>query len=294
MSRNCPFCNSQAIFLYDLKDYNRKITNKEFTYNKCKICRSIFIENKPANLGEYYGESYYAIPSKEKLKKISKKNSYKVELISKYAMGKKYLEIGPAFGVLASAVNDAGFKVDAIEMSPECCQYLKDGICDNVYESDDPLLTLNQLDNYDVIVLWHVIEHLDEVKKLIESVVSKLNKNGVLVIAAPNPESSQLRIMGKKWPHIDAPRHLILMPIETIVNFTESINSELVYSSTNDRDAFLWNFFGWQRLLLNEGGDSKAYKILAYLIGTAISLIMAPLEYIGKNGSAYTLIFRKK
>lgn len=63
--------------------------------------------------------------------------------------------------------------------------------------------------NFDVITLFHVLEHLPEPLILLENLLKEnLNADGVLVIEVPNYKSWQAKIAGKQWMHLDLPRHL--------------------------------------------------------------------------------------
>ncbi len=62
---------------------------------------------------------------------------------------------------------------------------------------------------FDIIILWHVFEHLEQQEQLLDVITDHLNLEGVLVIAVPNFASLQQRIFGKYWFHLDLPRHLV-------------------------------------------------------------------------------------
>jgi SAM-dependent methyltransferase len=57
------------------------------------------------------------------------------------------------------------------------------------------------------VVLWHVLEHLDDPAPALRRAASWLAPEGLLLVAAPNVGSVQARIAGPGWLHYDAPRH---------------------------------------------------------------------------------------
>tara|TARA_B000000557_G_scaffold112485_1_gene91196 strand:- start:1059 stop:1643 length:585 start_codon:yes stop_codon:yes gene_type:complete len=61
---------------------------------------------------------------------------------------------------------------------------------------------------YEVIVLWHVLEHIHNPFDLIQSLKKRLNKNGKIFIAIPNFKSFDSKYYGKYWAGYDTPRHL--------------------------------------------------------------------------------------
>jgi SAM-dependent methyltransferase len=62
---------------------------------------------------------------------------------------------------------------------------------------------------FDIIILWHVLEHLEKPEELLDCITDHLAKNGLLVIAVPNFSSLQQRLFSKYWFHLDLPRHLV-------------------------------------------------------------------------------------
>lgn len=61
---------------------------------------------------------------------------------------------------------------------------------------------------FDVISMWHVLEHVPDLEKQIETLDKHLKKNGTLYIAVPNYKSYDARNYGKFWAAYDVPRHL--------------------------------------------------------------------------------------
>jgi 2-polyprenyl-3-methyl-5-hydroxy-6-metoxy-1,4-benzoquinol methylase len=62
---------------------------------------------------------------------------------------------------------------------------------------------------FDIIILWHVLEHLELQAQLLDVITEHLNVDGLLIIAVPNFASLQQRLFGKYWFHLDLPRHLV-------------------------------------------------------------------------------------
>jgi len=61
----------------------------------------------------------------------------------------------------------------------------------------------------DVIVLWHVLEHLDDPELGLRRAVEALGCGGRIVVSVPNLDSLQARIGGRRWFHLDVPRHAV-------------------------------------------------------------------------------------
>ena len=59
----------------------------------------------------------------------------------------------------------------------------------------------------DAVVLWHVLEHLDDPGAALDRVRGWLRPGGALVVGVPNIASMQAAIGGSRWLHLDVPRH---------------------------------------------------------------------------------------
>jgi SAM-dependent methyltransferase len=71
-----------------------------------------------------------------------------------------------------------------------------------------PELQRIQRGRFQVITLWHVLEHLPDLRKSAEHLVSLLEPSGYLVLAMPNVDAFDAREYGEHWVALDTPRHL--------------------------------------------------------------------------------------
>ena len=65
-----------------------------------------------------------------------------------------------------------------------------------------------ELGSFDVITLWHVLEHLHRPTEMLERLTAHLAPDGVIVISVPNFASFQSTVFRGRWFHLDPPRHL--------------------------------------------------------------------------------------
>ena len=274
-------------------DRNRRLSHDVFPYVRCARCGLIRLADAPADLSRYYPDEYYELPSLQRLNRLAGANPFKIDLVRRFARPGRLLEIGPAHGVFAYQAKQAGFQVDVIEMDARCCDHLRGTVGVNAWCSAAPHEVLATVAPYDVIALWHVIEHVPDPWTLLCSIAATLVPGGIVVIAAPNPQAWQFAIMRSQWPHLDAPRHLYLLPPSVISAHLSRLGLEPVHVTTTDSDARRWNRFGWQRLLMNQVPGKWAGRV-AYLAGTAVSAAAAPFESRDPRGSAYTLVCRRK
>ncbi|HZN86676.1 MAG TPA: class I SAM-dependent methyltransferase [Burkholderiales bacterium] len=276
------------------RDLNRDASDEEFRYERCPDCGLASLANAPADLGRYYAAGYHEIPaSAEGLERGAAHDSYKIDLVRQFATRGRLVEIGPGWGAFCLLARRAGFEVEAIERDPRCCEFLQKELGVRAIRSDDPATALAQAATADAIVLWHVVEHLADPWAVLEAAARKLAPGGVLLIATPNPESFQLGLFGRFWTHVDAPRHLHLIPVRLLRSRMARLGLDAELATTTDPGSIGWNDFGWRFSLANLA-PHRALKRPLRLAGRVLGKLAALIDNREGRGSAYTAVFRKR
>lgn len=289
----CPQCGDGAAHAFDATDSNRRIGSGVFSYMRCRACGVVFLSNVPPDLSRYYPEDYYTIArSHEELQTWSHFERYKLDIILNYRTTGRLIEIGPASGAFAYLAKTAGFDVTAIEMDRRCAEYLSSKLGIGVIHSADEANALKTAGTADVIAMWHVIEHLVDPWSMLSVAAGSLRPGGILVVAAPNPQAFQFRLLSASWAHVDAPRHLWLIPMGVIGERGAKAGLAVRLATTRDAGSLFWNRFGWQQSLANRFASSSCRRV-ASLAGRGIALAASVLESREGWGSAYTLVLQK-
>lgn len=290
----CPHCASPAQFAFRSRDENQRVSDTYFAYFRCPTCRLIFIAEAPADLDLYYPMEYYALPdNKQRLELVASKERFKLDLIRPYQAGGDLLEIGSAWGSFAYAAKSAGYNVEAVEIDEACCRYLREVVGVTVHQADASVGLPSGLGQYDVVALWQVIEHLQNFEQVLTQLATVVRRDGIMAIAAPNPASWQFRVMGERWPHVDAPRHLQLIPAQVIIDILAAHGFEVMLLTCTDPGGLSWNRFGWQRLIINTLPKMRAATALGLAGGAAIAAVVSRIETRDLLGATYTLVLRK-
>jgi 2-polyprenyl-3-methyl-5-hydroxy-6-metoxy-1,4-benzoquinol methylase len=139
------------------------------------------------------------------VRKITLRN--KVNLINKNCKnGKSLLDIGCGTGDFLLAAEKNGWNVCGIEPNDNARDIANKKIKNQVYDANK-IFEL-EAQNFDVITLWHVLEHLPNLEKQIENFKRLLKPNGTLIIAVPNFKSYDAKYYKSNWAAYDVPRHL--------------------------------------------------------------------------------------
>lgn len=289
----CLSCGAPSGLLFRLQDLNQRITDIQFNYYQCKKCQFIFIDEPPKDLARYYPSNYYALPdSIAVLERDAVREQYKIEIIKQFARGDRLVEVGPARGNFCYLAKQAGFKVTAIERDSGCCDFIRQVLDISVINADDEIAALEQVDLADIITLWHVIEHFRDPWRFMVAVSRKLKPGGLLVISTPNPMSLQFKIFGKFWAHVDAPRHLCLIPPQLLERKLTEMRLGKVWQTTVDQGSLDCDAFGWVYSISNliSGGPPGQ---LAWRFGRVAGIVAHQWEKREGRGTAYTAVFRK-
>jgi len=276
------------------KDYNRQTSSLLFEYFRCPSCQLIFLQPIPEDLGAYYPQEYYQIPSSaEELALQSIHEKYKVDLLKKFISKGTLLEIGPATGGFAYWAQQEGFTVEVMEQDPRCCQFLSKTLNIPTVQGSDILRNLPNNRTYEVIALWHVLEHLPSPWSVLNELVRRLHVGGFLSLALPNPNALQFKLLQKFWAHLDAPRHTQLIPIELLTSYLEKLGCRVKLQTTTDEGSLHWNQFGWYHSLPHILSSTSYKKILTYG-GKFLFYLFSRIEAKEGKGAAYTLILQKE
>ena len=169
------------------------------------------------------------------LRELAASERYRLNPILKYKKSGRLLEIGPWIGIFSCNAKDAGFDVTAIEIDHKCVDFLNQTVGIRALQSSDPAASLARMDEkFDVIALWHSLEHLRIPWVVVEQAARSLAPGGILVIAIPNIDSYQYSVLKAAWKHLDAPRHLFFFPIESLIKLCRAQGLAALEISTSD------------------------------------------------------------
>jgi len=119
----------------------------------------------------------------------------------------RLLDAGAGRGRFVASARDAGYQASGVEPSLRGVQAAAEMGIELQHAGIEAAEVA--LGSYDVVSLWHVLEHLGDPAAALERIGGWLRPGGVLLVGVPNLDSLQARLGGERWFHLDAPRHRI-------------------------------------------------------------------------------------
>ena len=195
-----------------LKTKDFSVSGEEFELILDTELNMLRTHPEPKDLGNYYNSDAYishtdsAKTLVDKLYQYIKKHNLrkKIDLINKYTTSDKtLLDIGAGTGSFLESANYNGWETHGIEPNKKARDLaMEKGL--KLNENIDVL----EKKGFQVITMWHVLEHLPNLELQINKITSLLNKDGTLIIAVPNFQSYDAEYYKEYWAAYDVPRHL--------------------------------------------------------------------------------------
>ncbi len=95
-----------------------------------------------------------------------------------------------------------------------------------------------QENSQDVITMWHVLEHVYNLKKDVQQILKVLKEDGTLIVAVPNRSSADAAHYGEHWAAYDVPSHLYHFVPDDIRNLFGQYNMEVAEVLPMKYDAY--------------------------------------------------------
>jgi 2-polyprenyl-3-methyl-5-hydroxy-6-metoxy-1,4-benzoquinol methylase len=244
----CPSCratNPQAVW--------PEPPDSVFRIRRCSNCELIYTVPSlpPEQILSYYPYAYYGRqnarfhPLFETL--IVWFRRRRADILCRRRQPGRILDIGCGRGHFLGLLRERGWETQGVELCEPAVQHARDVLGLNVSLGGfDPVSFAD--DHFDVVMFWHVLEHLPKVRDALRGVARILRPGGILVIAVPNIASWQARLSRYHWFHLDLPRHYAHFSERWLTRELEELGF-----SIQDVNHFSLeqNPFGWIQSLLN-------------------------------------------
>ncbi len=201
----CTLCSSP--------DVHRLFTVEDgFSVAECRGCAAVVTVPlvDDAEIGSYYPQEYYGRGGKrfnpvfESL--IRWFRARRARAIERFVPHGRILDVGCGRGLLPALMRERGWDAHGLEVSATAAHHARDVLGIPVFVGD-LLSSPYPPASFDVVVIYHVLEHMRDPIAALKRAHEILRPGGLLVVAVPNFESLQARVTNRHWFHLDVPRH---------------------------------------------------------------------------------------
>ncbi|MBC5994140.1 class I SAM-dependent methyltransferase [Pontibacter cellulosilyticus] len=287
----CPVCGKE-----DFKNFlvvtDNTVSKESFVIVECENCSFKFTNPRPDadSIGNYYESEEYISHNNTKAGIINKAyhvvrsitTKQKVELINRYTPTKgTIMDYGCGTGVFLAACKKDGWEIKGVEPSAKAREIA-------TKETEELIATnLSELESekFDIITLWHVLEHIHTLNETMSKLTEMLQEDGTLIIAVPNADSHDAQLYKENWAAYDVPRHLYHFTQPTMKRFLKKHKMVL-------EEVLPMKFDAYYVSMLSEKHKAGKTKMISSVMNGYKSN-----SYAEKNGNDYSsLIFvaRKK
>jgi len=242
----CPVCDSEKISFF-MKAVDYTVSKEEFEIFQCSNCHFKFTQNVPtqATIGSYYASEEYISHSDTKEGLTNKlyhmARSYMLDskkaLVEKHHSGDKILmDIGCGTGYFLDKMKSANWTTHGLETDPGARKFCKEKF--DLVVQDTDVLFETKAESISVVTMWHVLEHVHQLKDYINQIFKILKKDGTFIVAVPNCESVDAEKYEAHWAAWDVPRHLYHFTPSSMKLLMENAGFELVAKKLMPFDSF--------------------------------------------------------
>jgi SAM-dependent methyltransferase len=217
----CVACGVSAMEPWlSVRRADRRATAPHYRLDRCRSCgTAVTVGRSPSDATGLYRGGVYDPPPKvvdlllEPLRRLAQ--AAVLRTLGPVSPGARVIEVGSGDGRLLRRLAERECTVVGIE------PYAVRGDSGREVLATSVEALGSRSEDADVVVLWHVLEHLDDPVLGLRSAVGALGRHGRIVVSVPNLDSLQARIGGPRWFHLDVPRHAVHFTRRGLVRLIE-------------------------------------------------------------------------
>lgn len=214
----CGVCHST--------DSSPHIKDGKFSINCCNYCSTYWVTPrlKPKHLKEIYQTIYWKSDSPKDLgyeDYLKHRSLYKKTFVRRFKnlkpfmaryenSPKRVLDIGCSNGVFLSMMSENNWSGIGIDVSEYIIEEAQKANKSKTIEYRSGYLNevIEELEKFEMITMWDVIEHVEDPIDLVKQVHKHLNDKGLLILETQNIKSLFAKILGRSWHHFKHFEHI--------------------------------------------------------------------------------------
>lgn len=255
MTKKCPAC-SHNLFSY--------ITGIQ----KCEFCGlGLTVKTPLQNYKQYHRDNQYH-ENESLFRDIFLK---RLQIINKLKKPGRILEIGSSIGVMLKLFKDSGWEVLGIEPSKKACEIANQRGIKTINSSFEKASLIKS--SFDIVILNHVLEHLDNPKQILDKCHQVLAKNGIVFVDVPNFGSLSARLWKSHWPYLLLDEHNWHFTRQSLNKLFTSSGFKEIYWEARSGLWDLGKFIIKKRLIFSYLSLFPDFIITKLKLGTSLTVI---------------------
>jgi len=219
----CPWCDSEALRTRLRTTDLLQHKPGRFVLDECRDCGHVFQNPrlKPAGLEFYYRDCYDGLGEKNMTGMFEGNRAgyrSRAELARDVGASGEWLDVGMGHGHFCqeAAAVLPGVEFDGLDLGDAVELARRQGRIRTGYRGSFVDLAEELAGRYDVVSMYHYLEHTTEPQRELAAAMTVLRPGGLLAIELPDPECRWAKVLGRWWMPWLQPQHLNLMPIANL------------------------------------------------------------------------------
>ena len=207
-------------------------------YCVCESCGLVQADGAPsdAELARFYTDSF-EVDRDAYLQSTARRGNREVQWLEGFVPPARMLEVGCSWGKFMDVARSRGWKVSGVELSEKSSAWARNELHLDVFTGKLEDSSFVGSHAFDLVVSWHVIEHVPEPLSFLRACRSCLRPGGYLVLKTPNVASAVARFNRGAWSWANPVTHLVLFSPKTLSKALEKSGFQLKQILTRRGDA---------------------------------------------------------
>ncbi|MDT3440772.1 class I SAM-dependent methyltransferase [Pseudofrankia sp. BMG5.37] len=318
---SCPWCGSVALVSRaETADITLRKPGR-FRYDQCRDCQHVFLNPRlaPAGLDFYYRDFYDGLQT-EQIEGMFAASDLgyraRAKLLPPEAKPASWLDVGAGYGhfCLVAAGLLPGVTFDAVDMGHGIDEAERRGWVGRAYRKMFPDLLDEIADRYDVISMFHYLEHTPDPRAELDTAAAALPAGGHLIIEVPHAQGPSFRLFRGFWVGLCPPQHLHLIPPDELVRalaerglrtvkvdfgpahmFGDAVGAVFYLAQKLQPDPTLpwlpYEATAWRRA---RRLAAQTVTVPLFPLAAVVDAVMLPFLLTGRRSNVYRVVARKE
>jgi 2-polyprenyl-3-methyl-5-hydroxy-6-metoxy-1,4-benzoquinol methylase len=316
----CPMCEEGDLVREQTLTDLVQLKPGFFHISRCRSCGHLFQNPRLNAKGlEFYYRDFYTGAGEATVSRhlefMTSTYRARARMIKGRLQPIHWLDVGAGYGHFARTAREVwpSTKFDVLDQSPCIAQAEQAGWADRAYTGNFLDLAPRLHHSYDVVSMFHYLEHTVDPICEIHAVSGLLEPEGLLMIEVPDPDSIGRRWMGRYWPSWLAPQHLHFFPARNMQKYLREAGFDPIlwhraraHQATDASLAmenYLQHWSAVQNLPWNVYGVSLRRRGLflmrmmqqpVRISMRALDLVLSPFRFLPRWPNTYRVLARKR